>query len=358
MGAPRYSHLATEAEQRAAEWDLDRHFEHIRAAQAAESDEAIAKIDKFLVGVDLGPAGTPAPDLVEVGASVREPRPYVAPTSTIAFSRAFDANGRAWLLTSDHALVPKDRVHIYPRSEFRGISLGQGVSLPVAFFRKQERPKYRRGADGSLAATNETWARLAWVAITGDAVTEGANRFFPTSEDGVFVRDGDASIARQSESVPYLGPEGEGPRKWIDVSIESGVLVAYEEKTPVFATLISPGRGGAPIAGIDPLKTASTPTGTFRVDGKFRTATMVSSTDDNIVHSEVQYVQNFHGPHALHGAYWHDGWGEPKSGGCINLSPTDSKTMFDWTDPVVPEGWYGLRAVRDVGRSTTVVVRR
>src|SRR5262249_47319019 len=156
-------------------------------AQAAESPEAIAKIDKFLVGVDLGPTGNPAPELIEVGAGVREARPYVAPTSTIAFSRAFDANGRAWLLTSDHALVPKDRVHVYPRSEFRGVSLGDGLSLPIAFFRKQPRPKYRRDEGGAMAQTSETWPRLAWIAITGDAVVEGAKRFYPTSEEGVFV---------------------------------------------------------------------------------------------------------------------------------------------------------------------------
>jgi hypothetical protein len=79
---------------------------------------------------------------------------------------------------------------------------------------------------------------------------------------------------------------------------------------------------------------------------------MVSSASDDIVHAEVQCV------HALHGAYWHDGWGEPKSGGCINLAPIDSQRMFEWTDPAVPPGWHGLRAVPEMGRSTAVVVHR
>ena len=59
-----------------------------------------------------------------------------------------------------------------------------------------------------------------------------------------------------------------------------------------------------------------------------RYSTMVSSTNDLLVHTEVQYVQNFHGPHALHAAYWHDDWGEKKSGGCINLSPRDAQRLF------------------------------
>ena len=108
---------------------------------------------------------------------------------------------------------------------------------------------------------------------------------------------------------------------------------------PVFTTLIAPGRGGIPVPGKDPISTASTPIGTFRVDGKFVWATMVSSTDSSIVHSEVMYVQNFHGAHALHGAYWHDGWGELKSGGCVNLSPKDSQWLFHWTEPKIPPGW-------------------
>jgi hypothetical protein len=85
---------------------------------------------------------------------------------------------------------------------------------------------------------------------------------------------------------------------------------------------------------------------------------MVSSSNDLIVHTEVQYVQNFHGPHALHGAYWHDLWGEPKSGGCINLAPIDAKRVFEWTEPELPKDWYGMRSVADVGAVTAVWVHR
>ena len=91
---------------------------------------------------------------------------------------------------------------------------------------------------------------------------------------------------------------------------------------------------------------------------KFVTATMVSSTNDMIVHTEVQFVQNFHGPHALHGAYWHDAWGEQKSGGCINLAPIDAKRVFDWSEPKLPEGWYGIRSVPEAGSATVVAVHK
>ena len=115
-----------------------------------------------------------------------------------------------------------------------------------------------------------------------------------------------------------------------------------------------------PRRGIPTLETASTPTGVYSVLGKFLTATMVSSSNANIVHAEVQYTQNFTGPYALHGAYWHDRFGEPKSGGCINLSPIDARRLFHWTDPPLPAGWHGLRTVerKDTYPLTVVYLHR
>ena len=123
-------------------------------------------------------------------------------------------------------------------------------------------------------------------------------------------------------------------------------MIAYEDTKPVFATLIAPGRGGVPTKGIDPIETASTPVGAFRVDGKFWTGTM---TNKAFVHADVPYVLNFHGAHALHMAYWHDNWGEKTSGGCINLSPEDSRWFFLWSEPAIPPGWHGMRSDKEFG---------
>ncbi len=62
-------------------------------------------------------------------------------------------------------------------------------------------------------------------------------------------------------------------------------------------------------------------------------------------------------PFALHAAYWHDRFGEPKSGGCVNLSPRDARRLFEWTDPVVPETWHGVRSGDARGAGTWVRVR-
>ncbi len=299
-----------------------------------------------------------ADTLTEFGQFVRADRSRVAPGSTIAYTRTFELGGRTFVITHDHAYFPKDRLKPYPHSSFHGVELGGDVTLPLAFFRVDARPKYRRGPDGAFTPTGETWPRLASVGLTGEEAKDGEGKrtFLATKEPGVWVLDGDVTVARVEPPPPPIESTTTGRRTWLDVSVFGGTLVAYEGERPVFATLISPGRGGVPKRGQNPLTTAATPTGIFRIDGKFMTATMVSSTNDLLVHAEVPWVMNFHGPHALHAAYWHDDWGDRKSGGCVNLSPMDAKRLFSWTDPPLPEGWYGIRATEELGPATVVVV--
>lgn len=358
LGTPRYFGLPTLEAQRRSEIDLDEH-----TAEVARLRELIAAgksdtVEPHLRGIDLSLAGVKFPALPALPASVRENRDKVVRGSTVAWSKAYDdENGRTWLYTSDHALVPRDRVKPYPKATFKGVVLDDKTTLPIAFFRKKARPKLAR-KDGKFVETAESFERLSFVMLTGTSEKVGKEVFLETKEPGIWVRESDAAVVRQAETVPFLADELPGARRtWLDISVLGGTLVAYEDRKPVFATLIAPGRGGTPFPGKDPVSTASTPTGTFRIDGKFRWATMVSSSDSNIVHSEVQWVQNFHGPHALHGAYWHDGWGELMSGGCVNLSPIDSKWVFEWTEPSLPKGWHGIRSVGDFGPVTRVVVR-
>jgi hypothetical protein len=46
------------------------------------------------------------------------------------------------------------------------------------------------------------------------------------------------------------------------------------------------------------------------------------------------------------------------SAGCINLSPSDGKRLFEWTTPAVPAGWNGAAAGGANGPGTFVVVVR
>jgi lipoprotein-anchoring transpeptidase ErfK/SrfK len=44
---------------------------------------------------------------------------------------------------------------------------------------------------------------------------------------------------------------------------------------------------------------------------------------------------------SLHGTYWHNDFGRPRSHGCVNLSPAAAKWLYRWTMPSVkPEKQY------------------
>ena len=39
---------------------------------------------------------------------------------------------------------------------------------------------------------------------------------------------------------------------------------------------------------------------------------------------------------AIHGTFWHNDFGRPRSHGCINVAPHVAKWIYRWTNPEVP----------------------
>jgi hypothetical protein len=156
-----------------------------------------------------------------------------------------------------------------------------------------------------------------------------------------YVRVGDAEwmlardLARAHVALPPPEAAGDSER-WIDVELASQTLVAYEGPRPVYATLVSTGRG--PV-GTD----AATPTGVHRIWVKLLASDMGNADRDDVdVHyslEDVPYVQFFDHAVALHGTYWHSSFGQKRSHGCVNLAPLDARWLFHFTGPRVPHGW-------------------
>ena len=285
--------------------------------------------------------------------------------SMLSYTKVFEAEGRTWLLSVDQTLVPADRMRPFRPSAFHGTKLGGDVKLPLAWMRKTEKAKYRKLANGEIVKTEAAWAVRTWVGLTGQKVESGGKTYLETTEsDGASGRHHiaatDATVAEAKEKMPFAVDPG---RKWIHVSISNGTLVAYEGLTPVYATLISPGKGGIPQKGRDNIENATTPTGTYNITFKDRAATMSPETGENRSFwiQDVPWTQYFNAPFAIHAAFWHERFGEPTSAGCVNLSPIDAERMFEWSDPKVPEGWQGATgagATSVNGPTTAVVVQR
>lgn len=116
--------------------------------------------------------------------------------------------------------------------------------------------------------------------------------------------------------------------KWIDVDLTNQTVAAYEGDKMVFATLTSTGK-----------KTTPTITGLYYIYEKDVTHTMAGKSETGLYYlEEVPWSMYFTQRYALHGAYWHDGFGAIRSAGCVNLSPVDAQWLFSWSGPTVPAG--------------------
>jgi hypothetical protein len=244
----------------------------------------------------------------------------------------FEASGRRFGLTVEGAVVPLDRLtHIVP-SRFHGLPLVAEASLPVVFTRFRT-PIYSGDLRSGLRPERQLERRDA-VAITGKRIHVAGTAYLETSAGGLIA---EAGVVRVDPPASLPG-WATGTRRWIDVSIDHQTLVAYEGPEPVFVTLVSTGIDGKG----DPETTHSTIQGQFLIHTKHVTVTMDGDeVGDEFDFRDVPYVQYFKDGFALHAAYWHDGFGAPRSHGCVNLSPLDARWLFSWTEPSVPVAWHG-----------------
>ena len=120
--------------------------------------------------------------------------------------------------------------------------------------------------------------------------------------------------------------------KWIHINLDEQTLVAYEGDQPVYATLISTG-----------LRNHATQTGLFQVERKFKSKTMAGKDENGRYEvGEVPWTMYYHKKYAVHGAYWHNEFGQPRSHGCVNVPVVDARWLFDWSNLDLPTGWHAL----------------
>jgi lipoprotein-anchoring transpeptidase ErfK/SrfK len=120
---------------------------------------------------------------------------------------------------------------------------------------------------------------------------------------------------------PAKRPEGVTER-WIAVDLYEQTLIAYEGHKPVFATLVSSG-----------LDNWDTEEGIFDIWARMPVDAMSGATGapDAYALQSVPWVMYFNGSTSLHGTYWHDLFGYRRSHGCVNLSISDARWVFEWT---------------------------
>ncbi len=110
--------------------------------------------------------------------------------------------------------------------------------------------------------------------------------------------------------------------KLIMVDLSDSMTYAFQDGQLVYQALSSMGLPATP-----------TVTGQYSVYYRLPSQTM---SGPGYYLPGVQWVQYFYQGYALHGAYWHDNFGQPMSHGCVNLTNQDAQWFYEFGEIGTP----------------------
>ena len=207
-------------------------------------------------------------------------------------------------------------------SRFTGMLLPDGWAQPFAIIldRTGIYASLRPGAAAS-AESGFVTRRYRLVNIFARAEDEAGN---------VWYLVGPRQWIRQelvAKFAPAERPSGVSGR-WAAVDLFEQTLIAYEDDKPVFATVISSGMAGW-----------ETDEGVFDIWARLVSDSMSGEAGgpDAYALQSVPWVLYFNRGQSLHGAYWHDSFGYRRSKGCVNMSVSDARWLYDWMLHAAPD---------------------
>ena len=235
-------------------------------------------------------------------------------------------DGVRHVLTSSGTTVPASSVAYFSPSKFRGVAVDKTLPAWIRNHGDSRKPVVTVDAKGKR---------------NGELAPRTIVSILETSADAKLVRVTDTAwVSRKDVRVASITPPPPGTganEKWFDVDRDEQVLVAYEGNKPVYATMVSTGKWKH-----------ATPTVIARVGSKLLSASMNNNRgDEQYAVADVPWTMYYDNSYALHTSYWHDGFGGPRSHGCINLSPRDARALYQWSSPDIPAGWIAVYGDED-----------
>lgn len=109
--------------------------------------------------------------------------------------------------------------------------------------------------------------------------------------------------------------------KWIEIDLSNQKIFMHEGDNIVGQFLISTG------------KWSPTPSGEFRIWTKLRYTRMTGGSQALGTYynlPNVPYTMYYDRGYGIHGAYWHNNFGNTMSHGCTNMRPEEAGIVFNW----------------------------
>jgi hypothetical protein len=273
------------------------------------------------------------------------------------------AQTRLALLADGRFVRAADLEAAHP-SEFSGVELSKPRELPIAFVVKRGVRSFQlSGAEAEKGDLIEYHSELM---LSGRFRSIGSVKYWAfdggalrASDAGQekWVRHQDVTVVQKRTTFPdFVKPD----LRWLDVSVSTGTLIAYEGERPVFVTLLSVARELPEVADTQPAGTGPRPVplGVTSVRKKALTfaASGALSLGEPFQVADVPWALELDSGQLIHAAYWHDRFGIEHGAGSFELSPKDAARLFRFVGPELPSGWHAVTS--EPGEAVRVVIRR
>jgi hypothetical protein len=237
------------------------------------------------------------------------------------FVTATDLSVDGWIQIQGGQWIPRELATYTEPSYFNGVTFSEDTVFPFAFVLDLSMI-YTSEYPGGPASTEtgRFLRRYERVNIFATAYDDEGWRWYMIGPNQWVKQTFVAKVQ------PVERPEDvEG--RWVSVDLYEQTLIAYEDDTPVFATVVA--------TGIPPYDTNE---GLFTVWARLPADGMAGATGAPEAYALqlVPWVMYFDGGISLHGTYWHDLFGYRQSHGCVNLTISDARWVYEFLSGAEP----------------------
>ncbi len=226
---------------------------------------------------------------------------YVATTAT----RTSD-DGRTFFLTQNGWMDGAD-LQILTPSTFAGFELTRTVNFRFGWVLADTQSVNSAGTTVRAYSRYEVVHEVPVPTQNPGYIAVGADEWLPGDK-----------VALVNPQVP--AEAGAGACRFIYVNIATQTLGVYNDCKLIFATLVSTGANDWTFEGDYNIL--------YKVE--YNSILPPETSTSKYYIEQVPYFMTYAQNFGFHGAYWHDNFGAAASHGCINLSPTDAKWLYDW----------------------------
>lgn len=233
-----------------------------------------------------------------------------------------DGAGVTWYRVGDNQWARGDTLHRYTPPNRTGLLIHGTPERPFGWVMQRFQPSL--APEEAPPENAPLIAQYTFVELYDVAVASDGWLWFDIG-DGQWTRQTNLALVDYVERPEDVGED----EYWVSVDLFEQTFAAYEGDRMVYAGLAATGLEGW-----------ETNEGLYQVYARHREWPMWGDEEgDYYFLQDVPHTMFYDDEIALHGAYWHDSFGAPRSHGCVNMTPRDAEWVWHWSEQADHDLW-------------------